>query len=132
MHSLLWILGLVSVLLVASSIGRLFVQEGPPSEERRHSRGAGAGRRCVERPSFFKWNTPGSGVCDRSGCMVKSLQTLASFSVWESLAMFHLHNFSVELQSPFRSATMAKNTVTPRFRAAILHDQPADSCVEGK
>jgi hypothetical protein len=27
MHSLLWILGLVSVLLVASSIGRLFVQE---------------------------------------------------------------------------------------------------------
>jgi hypothetical protein len=120
MHSLLWILGLVSVLLVASSIGRLFVQEGPPSEERRHSRGAGAGRRCVERPSFFKWNTPGSGLCDRSGCMVKSL------------AMFHLHNFSVELESPFRFANMAKNTVTARFRAAILHDQPADSCVEGK
>jgi hypothetical protein len=38
MQLLAWILGLVAVLLVAFSIGKLFMQQSAPAQEGRHAR----------------------------------------------------------------------------------------------
>jgi hypothetical protein len=45
MQWLAWTLGLISVLLVAFSIGRLFVQQPTEKEQRRRSRAANVKRR---------------------------------------------------------------------------------------